>query len=159
MSATYQITSLATLKTSTVSLDKLSRSLLLNSIICCDDQPLGLVTHWDLVFFARTWARWALDAAQKKPPEEVLVALSLVDQWLQDPGSVSSEELWAAAGAARAAAARAGRAAAAEAAAEAVGVAWAAWAAAEAASFRKQGEFITEHLKNSSHSSFPFPRT
>ena len=174
MSATYQITSLATLKTSTVSLDKLSRSLLLNSIICCDDQPLGLVTHWDLVFFARTWARWALDAAQKKPPEEVLVALSLVDQWLQDPGSVSSEELWAAAGAARAAAgaaraaamAAAGAAAAdaAEAAGAAAGAAaeaagWAAVAAAGAASFRKQGEFITEHLKNSSHSSFPFPRT
>ena len=162
MSVTYQITSLVTLKTSTVSLDKLSRSLNLNSIICCDDQPLGLVTHWDLVFFARTWAGWALDAAQKKPPEEVLVALSLVDQWLQDSGSVSSEELRAAG----AAAARAARAA--EAAGAAAGAAEAAWAAAaadaaaraaEAASGRKQGEFIIENLKNSSHSSFPFPRT
>ena len=131
MSSAYQIISLATLETSTVSLDELSRSLKLNSIVSCDDRPLGLVTHWDLVFLSRTWAGWALDAAQKKPPEEVLVALSLVDQWLQDSGSVSSEELWAAGAAA--------------------------WAA-EAASFRKQGEFIIEHLKNSSHSSFPSAR-
>jgi len=129
MSATYQITSLATLKTSTVSLDELSRSLKLNSIVSCDDQPLGLVTHWDLVFFARTWAGWALDAAQKKPPEEVLVALSLVDQWLQDPGSVSREELSAAAR-----------------------------SAAGAAAYQRQGKFIIEHLKNSSQTSFPFPR-
>ena len=172
MSVTYQVKSLDTLKTSTVSLDELSRSLKLNSIVSCDDQPLGRVTHRDLVFFSRTWAGWALEECGEKPSPSALEALSLVDKWLQDPGSVSSEELraaeaaaragraaWAAAGAARAAAARAGRAAAAEAAAEAVGVAWAAWAAAEAASFRKQGEFITEHLKNSSHSSFPFPRT
>ena len=196
MSTTYRITSLATLATDTVSLDILSRNLKLNSIVSCDDQPLGLVAHWDLVFLSRTWARWALDAAQKKPPEEVLVALSLVDQWLQDPGSVSSEELWAAAGAARAAAeaaaqaaagaaaeaaawaaagaaartvagaaaqvaARAAAAGAARAAAEAA--AEAAEAAAEAAArtvaYQRQGKFIIEHLKNSSHSSFPFPRT
>jgi len=180
-----------------VSLDELSRNLQLNSIVSCDDRPLGLVAHWDLVFFARTWAGWALDAAQKKPPEEALVALSLVDQWLQDPGSVSREELNAAAGAAsraaRAAAgaaaaawaadaaAAAGAAGAAEAAAEsavwaadAAAAAWAAsraaeaaaraaaWAAgaaaraaeaaARAAAYQRQGEFITEHLKNSSES-------
>ena len=193
MSATYRITSLTTLKTSTVSLDKLSRNLQLNSIICCDDRPIGLVTHWDLAFFARTWAVWALEECGEKPPEEVLVALSLVDQWLQDSGSVSSEELWAAAraaGAAWAAAAAAARAAwaaaraaaraaeaaawaAAAGAAEAAGAAaWAAEAAAagaaaagaaagaaEAAAYQRQGEFIIEHLKNSSLSSFPFPST
>ena len=212
MSSAYQIISLVTLKTSTVSFDKLSRSLKLNSIVSYDGQPIGLVTHWDLVFFSRTWAGWALEDCGERPPEEVLVALSLVDQWLQDSGSVSSEELraagaaaarvaWAAAaarvawaagaaaGAARAAAAAeaaaawaaraaawAARAAAGAArAAEAAGAAWAAAeaaeaavaaeaaaeaaGAAEAAAYQRQGEFITEHLKNSSHSSFPFPRT
>jgi hypothetical protein len=171
MSVTYQVKSLDTLKTSTVSLDELSRSLKLNSIISCDGQPLGLVTHWDLVFFSRTWAGWALEERGEKTPAGALEALSLVDKWLQDPGSVSSEELraakaaagaaraaWAAAGAARAAAARAARAAAARADAGVAGVAWAAWAAAEAASFQRQGRFVIEHLKNSSQTSFPFPR-
>ena len=68
MSATYRITSLTTLKTSTASLDQLSRNLKLNSIVSCDDQPLGLVTHWDLVFFSRTWAGWALEECGEKPP-------------------------------------------------------------------------------------------
>ena len=171
MSTTYQITSLTTLKTSTVSLDELSRNLMLNSIVSCDDRPIGLVTHWDLVFFARTWAGWALEECGKKTPARALEALSLVDQWLQDPGSVSSEELRAA-GAAAAAAARAAVGAARAVGAAADAAAWAARAAAGAAaaadaaagaawaaSFRKQGEFIIEHLKNSSHSSFPFSRT
>ena len=150
MSTTYRITSLVTLEISTVSLDKLSRSLKLNSIVSYDGRPLGLVTHWDLVFFSRTWAGWALEECGEKTPPSALEALSLVDQWLQDSGSVSSEELWAARAAARAAEA---------AAAAAAGAAAAAARAAWAASFRKQGEFIIEHLKNSSLSSFPFPRT
>ena len=163
-----------------VSLDELSRSLKPNSIVSCDDRPIGLVTHWDLVFFARTWAGWALEERGEKPPPSALEALSLVDKWLQDPGSVSSKELWAAWAAAEAAgaaaeAAEAARAAgaaaraagaaawaagaAAEAAGAAAGAAGAAAGAAEAAaraadvaSFRKQGEFIIEHLKNSSKS-------
>ena len=150
MSTTYQITSLATLATDTVSLDILSRNLKLNSIVSCDDQPLGRVTHRDLVFFSRTWAGWALEECGEKPSPSALEALSLVDKWLQDPGSVSSEELRAAeaaAGAARAAA---------EAAAWAAG---AAGAAARTVAYQRQGKFIIEHLKNSSHSSFPFPRT
>ena len=160
MSSAYQITSLVTLKTSTVSLDVLSRSLKLNSIVSCDGQPIGLVTHWDLVFFARTWAAWALEERGEKPPPSALEVLSLVDKWLQVPGSVSSEELWAAEAAAWAAgAAESAAEAAAEAAARAAADAGAARAAAEAASFRKQGKFIIEHLKNSSHSSFPFRRT
>ena len=176
MSVTYRITSLTTLKTSTVSLDELSRYLKLNSIICCDDRPIGLVTHWDLVFFARTWAAWALEERGEKPPLSDLEALSLVDQWLQDPGSVSSEELRAAARAAAGAAAwaaEAAEAAAGAAAGAAVAAAWAARAAAEAAeaaaeaaeaaaeaaAYQRQGEFIIEHLKNSSLSSFPFPST
>ena len=180
MSVTYQVKSLATLKTSTVSLDELSRSLKLNSIVSCDDQPLGLVTHWDLVFFSRTWAGWALEERGEKPPPSDLEALSLVDQWLQDPGSVSREELSAAARAAEAAGAAGAAAEAAWAAAEAAeAAAWAAdaaaeaawaadaaaeaagaaWAAADVAAYQRQGEFITEHLKNSSRSSFPFRRT
>ena len=177
MSATYQVTSLTTLETSTAPLDELSRNLMLNSIVSCDGRPMGLVTHWDLVFFSRTWAGWALEDCGERPPEEVLVALSLVDQWLQDPHSVSGEELKAAAGAAEAAAGAARDAAwAAGAAGAAAGAAWAArdaaWAAraaaraaagaaagaaraAEAAAYQKQGKFIVEHLKNSSQTSFP----
>ena len=147
MSTTYRITSLTTLATDTVSLDELSRSLKLNSIVSCDGQPIGLVTHWDLVFFVRTWAAWALEECGEKTPAGALDALSLVDQWLQDPGSVSSEELRAARAAARAAAWAAGAAAR------------AAGAAAGAAAYQRQGEFIIEHLNNSSPSSFPFPST
>ena len=174
MSATYQVTSLTTLETSTVSLDELSRSLKLNSIVSYDGQSLGLVTHWDLVFLSRTWARWALEECGEKTPAGALEALSLVDQWLQDPRSVSGEELNAAAWAARAAAAAADAAAAAEAAEAAAeaAAATAAWAAAgaaagaarraaeaaEAAAYQRQGKFIIEHLKNSSQTSFPFPR-
>ena len=160
MSSAYQITSLVTLETSTVSLDKLSRSLKLNSIVSYDGQPIGLVTHWDLVFFSRTWAGWALEERGEKPPPSDLEALSLVDQWLQDPGSVSREELWAAVWAAAWAAAAAARAAAgaAEAAGAAARAAARAADTAEAAAYQRQGEFITEHLKNSSQTSFPFPR-
>ena len=173
MSATYQVTSLTTLETSTAPLDELSRNLMLNSIVSCDGRPMGLVTHWDLVFLSRTWAGWALEDFGERVPEEVLVTLSLVDQWLQDPHSVSGEELKAAAGAAEAAAEAAWAAqaaaeaawaardaawaagAAAEAAAEAAWAAQAAGAAAEAASYQRQGKFIIEHLKNSSQTSFP----
>ena len=170
-----------------ISLDELSRNLMLISIVSFEGSPIGLVTHWDLVFLSRTWAGWALEECGEKPPEEALCALSLIDQWLQDPGSVSGKELSAAAGTAETAAwvapkaARAARAAAeaagcaARAAAEAAGAAgaaawaaaWAAGAAAEAAGaagaawaavYQKQGEFIIEHLKNSSKSSFPSAR-
>jgi hypothetical protein len=91
MSVTYQVKSLDTLAAETASLDQLSRSLLLNSIVSCDGQPLGRVTHRDLVFFSRTWAGWALEEWGEKPPEESLGALSLIDQWLQDPGSCQDD--------------------------------------------------------------------
>ena len=170
---TYKITSLSTLETKVSTLDKLPQNLLLNSIVSCDGRPIGIVTHWDLVFFSRTWAGWALECSNVKPPE-ALRALDAVDRWLQDPGSVSPEEMGAAAGAAARAAARAARAAAraagaAGAAGAAAGAAAAARAAAGAAagaaraaawaagaaSYNKQGEFIIEHLKNSSQTSFP----
>ena len=157
MSTTYKITSLSTLETKVSTLDKLSRNLLLNSIVSCDGQPLGIVTHCDLVFFSRTWAGWVLECSNVKPPE-ALRALEAVDRWLQDPGSVSLEDLRAAAGAARAAAWAAGAARAAAWAAGAAGAAAGAARAAEAAeaaSYNKQGEFIIEHLKNSSQTSFP----
>ena len=184
MSVTYQVKSLDTLAAETASLDQLSRSLLLNSIVSCDGQPLGRVTHRDLVFFSRTWAGWALEEWGEKPPEESLGALSLIDQWLQDPGSCQDdlEAVWsgngpphhrpvqqrAAAWAARVAVGPAGSfLASARTASEA---AWAsAWAAEVArapicdvraaldAAFQRQGRFIIEHLKNSSQTSFPFP--
>jgi len=169
MSATYQITSLTTLETSTVSLDELSKRLQLNSIVSFEGSPIGLFTHWDLVFLSRTWAGWALEECGEKPPEEALCALSLIDQWLQDPGSVSGKELSAAAGTAETAAwvapkaARAARAAAeaagcaARAAETTAGAVAAARAAARAsarasprvgraAAYQKQGELILETL-------------
>lgn len=182
MNATYQITSLTTLETSTVSLDELSKRLQLNSIVSFEGSPIGLFTHWDLVFLSRTWAGWALEECGEKPPEEALCALSLIDQWLQDPGSCQDdlEAVWsgngpphhrpvqqrAAAWAARVAVGPAGSfLASARTASEA---AWAsAWAAEAArapicvvraaldAAFQRQGKFIIEHLKNSSQTSFP----
>ena len=172
----FKVISLQTGETKEVELIDLSRSLMLNSIVArvTPDgglEHLGLITHPDLVFFSHTWATWALELSIVKPPE-AQEALRLVELWLQDPSSVSNEELRSAVAAARYAGAAAGRAAwaagdavaaavaaaraaavaAAEAAARAAAVAaaeaaWAARAAAEADTYQKQGEFILEHLQ------------
>jgi hypothetical protein len=171
-----KVISLQTSKMKEVELIDLSRNLMLNSIVSSADGALGLITHQDLVFFAHTWATWALEASKAKPPEAV-EALRLVGLWLEDPESVSNEELKAAAeaswAATRAAAWSAGVAArAAGAAAEAAEAAtWATGAAARAAAeaaeaagaarsdtYQKQGEFILEHLQKTSQTSFPFRR-
>jgi hypothetical protein len=124
----FKVISLQTGETREVELIDLSHSLMLNSIVARGTpdgglEHLGLITHQDLVFFTHTWGTWALEASETKPPEAV-EALRLVGLWLEDPESVSDEELQAAAGAARAAWAAAGAAA---------GAARAAWAAARAA--------------------------
>ena len=163
----FKVISLQTGETREVELVKLSRNLMLNSIISSADGALGLITHQDLVFFSYTWATWAFELSVAKPPE-VQEALRLVGLWLEDPESVSNEELeaaagaaWAAAGAARVAA-RAAAGAAARAAAGAAAraaAAGAARAAAEADTYQKQGEFILDHLQKTSPGSFPFRRT
>jgi hypothetical protein len=150
----FKVISLQTGETRELELLDLSRNLLLNSIVARGTpdgglEHLGLITHQDLVFFAHTWGTWALEASKTKTPE-AQEALRLVGLWLEDPESVSNEELkaaaravdaaaWAAARAARAARAAAwaaaGAAAAARAAAEAAEAAAraAAWAAGDAA--------------------------
>jgi hypothetical protein len=177
----FKVISLQTGETREVELVKLSRNLMLNSIVARGTpdgglEHLGLITHQDLVFYAYTWATWALEASETKAPE-AQEALRLVGLWLEDSESVSDEELkaaarattgvacwaaWTSAAGPRVAADDAARAA--RAAAEAAGdgaarIAWAAArAAAEADTYQKQGEFILEHLQNISQTSFPFPR-
>jgi hypothetical protein len=163
----FKVISLQTGETKEVELLDLSRNLMLNSIISSADGALGLITHQDLVFYAYTWATWALEASETKAPE-AQEALRLVGLWLEDSKRVSGEELRtarAASGAARSAALGDWSAEAAGAAAEA---AWAAGAAradraaagaasraARAEAYQKQGEFILEHLQNISQTSFP----
>jgi len=140
----FKVISLQTGETKEVELLDLSRNLMLNSIISSADGALGLITHQDLVFFSYTWATWAVELSVAKLPK-AQEALRLVGLWLEDPESVSDEELRAAARADGAAARAAGAAArAAWAAARADG---AAEAAAEADTYQKQGEFILEHLQ------------
>ena len=158
----FKVISLKTGEPREVELIDLSHSLMLNSIVArvTPDgglEHLGLITHQDLVFFAHAWATWTLEASKKKPPE-AQEALRLVGLWLQDPSSVSNEELrsagaaaWAAEAAASADVAAGAARAAAWAAARAAGAAW-------AAAYQKQGEFILEHLQKTSPGSFPFRR-
>jgi hypothetical protein len=160
----FKVISLQTGETREVELVKLSRNLMLNSIISSADGAQGIITHQDLVFFSYIWATWAFELSVAKLPE-AQEALRLVGLWLEDPESVSDEELkaaaeaawaaWAAAEAAEAAARAAAGAAAGAAAAGAAdwAAAWAAEAAAgdaeaaRAAAYQKQGEFILEHLQ------------
>ena len=137
----FKVISLQTSETREVELVKLSRNLMLNSIVARGTpdgglEHLGLITHQDLVFFAHTWGTWALEASETKAPE-AQEALRLVGLWLEDSKRVSSEELRtarAAAGAARSAALGDWSAEAADDAARAAGAAGdAAGAAAEAA--------------------------
>ena len=130
----FKVISLQTGEMKEGALIDLSHSLMLNSIVARGTpdgglEHLGLITHQDLVFFSYTWATWAFELSVAKLPK-AQEALRLVGLWLEDPESVSNEELKAAAEAARAARA-----------------AGAAWVAAGADTYQKQGEFILEHLQ------------
>ena len=85
----YSITCLNTGETNEFQLEHMSRWLRVNGVVSSDGVPVGLITHWDLVFFTRTWA----EKLQKGNNPQAQAALRLVDQWLQDPSSVSKEEL------------------------------------------------------------------
>lgn len=151
---------------------RLTRSLELNAILLEDGEHVGIVTHYDLVSFNRWYAGLVLSRHQTVPPE-AHAALELVDKWLVDPKSVSSEQLtqaadvvdiaevawavWAARSAADAAwAARTAGYAAADA-------AWAAWVAVDAdaedaalvaavgpavASCKEQAQWLVDHLRS-----------
>lgn len=93
---------------------RLTRSLELNAILLEDGEHIGVITHHDLVSFNRWHAGLVLSRRQTVPPE-VHAALELVDKWLVDSKSVSSEELTQAADAV-----------------DIAEVAWAVWAARSA---------------------------
>ena len=143
----------------------LTRNLRINCILLREDEHLGIITHRDLVVFARWCAGVTLARLRGEPPQSVVNALCLVDRWLDDVRSVSSEELSTAADAARAAAREAAVAAwsawaaareaavaaarAARAAADAAGAAGFARAAgAAAASYETQERWLVEHLQS-----------
>lgn len=82
--------------------EDLTRWLQLNVILLRGDEHVGIIMHRDLVSFCRWCAEQVLSEYQAAPTE-AHIALTLVDQWLIDPGSVSNEELNGAADAASAA--------------------------------------------------------
>lgn len=129
-----------------------------NRMLLRGDEPVGIITHRDIILFCRWCAEQAHSRYQNVPPE-ARAALTLVDRRLIDPGSVSCEELkevstaawdvsrysaatWAVVAAARVA----------WAVAEAADAAWTATlvsVAAEAAgvSYEDQVQWLVEYLK------------
>lgn len=148
---------------------RLTRSLEINDILLEDGGHVGIVTHHDLVSFNRWYAGLVLSRRQTVP-SEVHAALELVDKWLVDPKSVSSEQLtqaaevadiaevawavWAARSAAEAAwAARSAGYAAADAAwaavdADAEDAALVAAVGPAVASCKEQAQWLVDHLRS-----------
>jgi len=124
-----------------------------NHILLRGDEHIGVITHRDVVSFCRWCVEKTLAQCHTVPPE-VYTALGLVDKWLIDPGSASSEELKQAAAAADVACPGAVAARAAWAASSAAGAAdvagSAAWAANNSAgvSFEAQAQWLVEHLRS-----------
>ena len=118
--------------TSTVAASELTHHMRVNHILLRGDEHIGIITHHDVVSFCRWCVEKTLDQ-RMVPPEvypEVYTALGLVDKWLIDPVSASSEELKQAA-----------------AAADVAGSAtWAAYAAG--VSWKAQAQWLVEHLRS-----------
>jgi len=137
---------------------ELIRNLRQNCVLLQGREHIGIITHRDLVAFARWCAGEMLTLLVDEPDQRSIHALTMVDRWLEDQQSVTPEELEAAAGAAEAAAADAADVAwAAWAAADATWAADAAWAArsaaraawaVEAASYETQAKWLVEHLQS-----------
>jgi len=144
--AQYTLIDPATGRQTTLSEVELTRNLQIGCILLRDGEHIGIITHRDLVAFARWCAGKMLARLVDEPDLKVTHTLTMVDQWLEDQQSVTPEELKAAADAAWAA--RTAEAAAWTAAQAVAGAAWAAaraawaveaaWAAAEAARFAAQ---------------------
>jgi len=149
---------------SMVAVSELTQQLRVNHILLRGEEPIGIITHRDVVFFCR-WClektlaqRQTVPSVPSKVYPEAYTAVGLVDKWLEDPDSVSSEELkqasdaawsvgpgpagcgWAAASAADAASV----------AADADGAAAVAARSADRAevSFEAQAQWFVEHLKS-----------
>ena len=137
----------------TLSETELTRNLEINCILLRGDEHIGIITHRDLVVFARWCAGVTLARLRDETPQRVTHALHLVDRWLEDERSVSNEELKAAAAdagdaAAWAAADAAAWAAAGTAVAAAADAAWAAAGTARvAASYETQARWLVQHLQ------------
>ena len=120
-----------------VNLSNLSQNLKVNSEIYTlkEDKEilLGLVSHSLLVYFCVEFADYALQNYTNEKIPKAEECISLVRKWIENPNSVSKEELNDAANAANAAAYAAYAAAAADAAADAAYAAYAAAYAADAA--------------------------
>ena len=133
-----------------VNLSNLSQNLKVNSeiYILKEDKEilLGFVSHSLLVYFCVEFADYALQNYSNEKIPEAEECISLVRKWIENPNSVSKEELNAAADAAYAAYAAYAAAAAADAAAADA-------AAADAKKnkekeFERQGEFIFNYLSS-----------
>jgi len=139
---------------------ELTQNLQLNCVLLQGREHLGIITHRDLVIFTRWCAGKILARLKCEPDHTVTHALSLVDRWLENEKSITSEELVAAAfdawdaGATARAAARATAWAAARAAWAASDVAratvHATWAARAtwAVSYEAQAQWLVEHLQS-----------
>lgn len=157
--AQYTLIDPVTGDSSTACDEDLTRYLQLNVILFRGNEHVGIITHRDLVSFCRWCAEKTLAQYQTVTPE-AHIALELVDRWLIDPGSVTSEDLYQVAEAAWAAARTARTAALAARAA-----AWAAFAArgfpgasardasrgakTAGVSYEDQALWFVEHLKSS----------
>ena len=85
-------------------LNNLSRSLSVDSEIVLFDgekvEAIGFVSHSLLVYFCVEFADYALQNSSKKRLPEAKECISLVRKWIENPNSVSKEELNAAGAAA-----------------------------------------------------------
>ena len=153
-------------------LNNLSRSLSVDSEIVLFDEEkveaIGFINHSLLIYFCIEFADYALQNYEKKRLPKTEECISLVRKWIENPNSVSKEELNAAGAAATAyaayaayaaydvaAAAYAANAAAAAYAANAAAAAYVAYAANAAAAdakknkekeFERQGRFILSYF-------------
>lgn len=147
----YTLLNPLTGNTLTAAACELTHHLRVNHILLHAGKHIGIITHRDVVSFCR-WCVEKTHAQCHTRPLEVYAALGLVDKWLIDPGSVSSEELKQAAAAAYAACPGDVAARAAWAASSAAGAAdvagSAAWAANSAGvPFEAQAQWLVEYLK------------
>ncbi len=178
MTPQYTMVDPVTGKRKSFSACDLTGNLQMDCVLFRGDEHIGIITRRDLVFFTWWCASETLTQVKGAPDQRVTSILAMVERWLEDEKSVSSEELkaatdaawvaarvasaarpsaWAAAwtGAAHAAAARAAWAAAwtgaAHAAAEAAACAAGAAGAARAAgyiSYEVQVQWLVEHLQS-----------
>ena len=77
----------------TVPKTELLQNLMLNCILLQGNNHIGIVTYRDLVVFARRCADVIKNRMIELPEPDSLYAIQLADQWLEDPNSLSCEQL------------------------------------------------------------------